>query len=247
MSTLTVSSLETEMTGSVSTGLAEHLLEVRSLGAQLAKMSQDNVDRYEQAWGSYREILDVHESRGVKRLTMLATIFLPLSLSSSILAMSTRLADLHLLLYDFVGVFLILGSVALAFYTIITLGNGILLWLRKQKQLSLMKMIHSEHRGVMWVYRHLILVWLHTGSVVALVIFWVGLTVSFIIGMVDNVIFGLKFLGYFIAGMAAAALIAPMVFLAPEFYLFQTVMDLRRRERANIENGPITTPGASAI
>ena len=60
---------------------------------------------------------------GVTRLTILAAIFLPASLSSSLLAMSTRFKDLNLLLYDFVGVFFLLGAMALFGYGSVILGT----------------------------------------------------------------------------------------------------------------------------
>ncbi|KAL8992065.1 MAG: hypothetical protein Q9169_007401 [Polycauliona sp. 2 TL-2023] len=103
--------------------VAEYLLESKSATAQLARESQENTKRYQDAWTAYRDVLNVQDSNGVKRLTLLATIFLPLSLSSSILAMSTRFRDLHLLLFDFIGVFFFLGSFALVIYAIIAVGN----------------------------------------------------------------------------------------------------------------------------
>ena len=126
MNQLVTSYLEIEPPGSSPVGVAEYILEAKSLSAQLVKISQDNMERYQHGWNAYREILNVRESQGVKRLTMLATVFLPLSLSSSILAMNTRFRDLDRLLFDFVGVFLILGSLALVFYVIIASGNKVL-------------------------------------------------------------------------------------------------------------------------
>lgn len=203
---LTTRNLEIETTGSPPTALAEYVLDIRSLSTQLAKISQDNMDRYQKAWEAYRDILNVHESQGVKRLTMLATIFLPLSLSSSILAMSTRLAHLHILLYDFVGVFLILGSLALVFYIIITFGNKVSDWLGKQKVLALI-MTEKKSRS-RWAFWLLVLGRLRNSGIIVIALFWIGLTVSFVIGMVDDVIYGLKFLGYYLAGMAAFVLMA---------------------------------------
>ncbi|KAL8897099.1 MAG: hypothetical protein Q9207_007383 [Kuettlingeria erythrocarpa] len=238
----TASHLELEFTGSPPPiGLAEYVFECRSSSAQLARLSRDNMERYQAGWDTYREVLNVHESQAVKRLTMLATIFLPLSLASSILAMSTRLVDLHLLLYDFIGVFLVLSSIAFVLYNIITGSIGILRWLEKEKALS---------------QRENVFTWLRTLGVLesfstsVLRLFWIGLTVSFIIGMVHEVIFGLKFLGYFCAGMGAIALIAPVVLLVYKLYVAPWVSGLptmRRGRRANPENGPMITPGASAI
>jgi hypothetical protein len=55
---------------------------------------------------------NIKESGSIKRLTILATVFLPLSLASSILSMQTRLRDLGILLFDFLGVFVVTGCCA---------------------------------------------------------------------------------------------------------------------------------------
>ena len=75
--------------------LARHALDYRSSYAQdekdfLAKRSADSA----------------------YRLATLATPFLPLSLDSSLLAMERRLRDLHRLLFDFVGVSLLLFTIS---------------------------------------------------------------------------------------------------------------------------------------
>jgi Mg2+ and Co2+ transporter CorA len=52
------------------------------------------------------------ETENVQRLTVLATIFLPLSLAARILSMQSRFKDLDYLLYDFVGVAILLEYLA---------------------------------------------------------------------------------------------------------------------------------------
>ena len=51
-----------------------------------------------------KALVEEDQARSVKRLTLLAAIFLPLSLASSLLSMSTRTRDLGLLWYDFIGI-----------------------------------------------------------------------------------------------------------------------------------------------
>ena len=46
-------------------------------------------------------------------LSILASVFLPLSLATSILSMQTRFVDLHFLLYDFCGVIVLLATLVL--------------------------------------------------------------------------------------------------------------------------------------
>ncbi|KAI4114067.1 MAG: hypothetical protein LQ338_008061 [Usnochroma carphineum] len=224
MTELTARHLEIETSGLSPTSIAEYIIEVKSLSAQLARISRDNMDRYQHGWDAYREIINVHESQSVKRLTMLATVFLPLSLSSSILAMSTRLVDLHLLLYDFVGVSLILGSLAFTLYSTIAAVNE--LWARyaKEEKLSRIEMEKEKTERnsssemfiacSRWIYWDMLEIWYS----VFLVAFWIGLTVSFVIGMVDDVMFGLKFLGYFTAGIVTLAIIASAARVVYEIY-----------------------------
>jgi len=61
---------------------------------------------------------DIRESNAVKRLTVLATIFLPLSLSTGILSMQSRLTKIHLILWDFVAIFLDLALIVLLLFWI---------------------------------------------------------------------------------------------------------------------------------
>ncbi|KAK2030812.1 hypothetical protein LX32DRAFT_637870 [Colletotrichum zoysiae] len=61
---------------------------------------------------------EIGQTNSVKRLTLLATIFLPLSLAAGILSMQTRFRDLGVLIYDFFGVVVI----SLAFLFLILLG-----------------------------------------------------------------------------------------------------------------------------
>lgn len=68
---------------------------------------------------------NMRQSEQVRFLTILATIFLPLSLAAALLSMSTRFKDLGVLLYDFVGVGLMLGTTALLIVLWLLLGDVI--------------------------------------------------------------------------------------------------------------------------
>lgn len=125
--------IELEPLGASPKSLMEYILETRYSIAQLNQLSQDNTERYQRGWDAYRELRNVDGSLDVKRLAVFATIFLPLSLASSILAMTTRFADLGPLLYDFVGVSLIIGSLALVLYILIALSNKALEIAQRQK------------------------------------------------------------------------------------------------------------------
>jgi len=60
--------------------------------------------------------LNQSQSASTKRLTIVASIFLPLSLASSLLAMTTPAAEIGRLWYDWVGLWLAIGFVATAGY-----------------------------------------------------------------------------------------------------------------------------------
>lgn len=64
--------------------------------------------------------LDGVQAQSVKRLTLLATIFLPISLAASLLSMSTRAADLGNLWYDYFGISVIaLFLVSMGYYCLL--------------------------------------------------------------------------------------------------------------------------------
>lgn len=181
MTRLTIDNLELEFLNSVPTTLAEYLLEVSASSTQLAQISRDNTQRYESAWMAYRDTLDVCESQGVKRLTLLATIFLPLSLSASILAMNARFRDLHLLLFDFVGVFFVLGSFALMIYIFIVIRDRIAETFRMSKGIK---------RSAILMLAVWVLILGMTGKKLshsAPAILWIMSTIFFIVGMLSSV------------------------------------------------------------
>tara|TARA_R110002003_G_scaffold62_8_gene5619 strand:- start:3702 stop:4433 length:732 start_codon:yes stop_codon:yes gene_type:complete len=56
---------------------------------------------------------NISQANSVSRLTVLAMVFLPLSLAGTILSMQTRLRDLNYILFDLAGIFLIFRILAL--------------------------------------------------------------------------------------------------------------------------------------
>ena len=170
--------IEQEPLGSSPKSLMEYILEIRYSSAQLTQLSKANTERYQHGWDAYRELQNEHGSQGIKRLTVLATVFLPLSLASSMLAMTTRLADLGLILFDFVGVFFFIASMAFVLYLIIVIGNNLVIFARKRK-LSAAILENSGSRKVTAVpYLRL----LRVGCMVFLGIAWIGTTITMFVG-----------------------------------------------------------------
>ena len=131
----------------------------------------------------------LRESSGLWLLSVLAVIFLPLPLASSLLSMQTRFVDLYYLLYDFFGVIVLLGTSTVAIVVILKL-----LILASEKTQSRIK-----QRIV-----RLLIAW-GVGFMVAVP--WVLTLVSFLVGMIKDVGLGLKILGYGVAGIAAVVAI----------------------------------------
>jgi hypothetical protein len=150
-----------------------------------------------------QSVLSIHESKGVKRLTVLAAVFLPLSLACSVLSMQTRFA-LHYLLYDFPGVFTILASMSIVAYLLIgamikgsatwSLGNAI----KRMKFCGSNMPIDATALFYFLKYSLCIAVWN-----VALV--------SFIVGMVVDVQVGPKVPGYGLGGILEVILLCAVL------------------------------------
>lgn len=60
----------------------------------------------------------IGQASSLKRLTIFASVFLPISLASSLLSMNTRAATLGVLWYDFFGVSVVLGFIMYAVYQV---------------------------------------------------------------------------------------------------------------------------------
>ncbi|UKZ69193.1 uncharacterized protein TrAtP1_010203 [Trichoderma atroviride] len=103
----------------------QDVTELTVLGAEIRGCSKDIMTRLSRLSDDLDHNLqllrlskDMNQSGNVQMLTLLATIFLPLSLSAGVLSMQSRFKDLGDLLYDFFGVVVLLGAGGCTF------GNG---------------------------------------------------------------------------------------------------------------------------
>jgi hypothetical protein len=172
-----------------------------ALSEYLDALSQD-CDYYK-TWSQQlkTKTIDIHEvtvsrfnvkqSSSVSQLTLLAAFFLPLSLAAGVLSMQTRFADLNLLLFDFVGVVVILATIAL----IVGLVN--------RYGLDFIKMMIRGHNGRSALSRN-------NGfdspparymRIGMISLWWAAILSSFLVGMVKDVVFGLKVFGFEVAGV----------------------------------------------
>ncbi|KUL89638.1 hypothetical protein ZTR_00488 [Talaromyces verruculosus] len=158
----------------IETELRECCKEVRNRLARLNNEMDKNV-----------KFLDLDrtlkQARNVERLTILATIFLPLSLAAGVLSMQSRFKDMGVLLYDFLGVSVLLGVFAVAVVVSLAFFNLIEEDVTKLFKANIFKRIW---RLVLWY--------------LALHILAIGLLIltSFTVGMFKNVVLGWLILGY---------------------------------------------------
>ena len=85
-------------------------MRIKAVCTQRVLNCQRRMERTDRAIETHNKILSILQSDSVKRLTILAAIFLPASLASSFLSMSTRFRDLGPLFYDWLGAFVTISS-----------------------------------------------------------------------------------------------------------------------------------------
>jgi hypothetical protein len=147
-------------------------LDLRGIGRDLCLTTSTFAPRLDNRLKFLEMSRNIRESSSLWLLSLLAGIFLPLSLASSLLSMQSRLADLRYLLYDFCGVIVFFGTLAVASVQII-------------RQFAKRKgNIHNVFHVRDWVH------W------VLIVPEWMLIFSSFLVGMIKDVSLGLKVLGY---------------------------------------------------
>lgn len=94
-----------------------------SIGIESRAKLQRLQHRIDDLTSNFNSVLDVKktlveesQTQSVKRLTLIAAIFLPLGLTSSLLSMQTRVVDLGVLWYDYFGICVLLFFVGFNLY-----------------------------------------------------------------------------------------------------------------------------------
>jgi hypothetical protein len=83
----------------------------------------DLIVNFENVSAMKKTLVEEVQTQSIKRLTTLAAIFLPLGLASSLLSMQTRVIDLGILWYDYLGICFLLFFVGVNFYQILRLQD----------------------------------------------------------------------------------------------------------------------------
>ena len=214
--------------------LDEQMFILRSLCHQRRSNVVQAIELLNRTFEGQNKALNIQESVSVKRLSILASIFLPLSLSASILSMQTRFKDLHLRLYDFLGVFVIIGTAAMLMLTVVRMvlkfrSSSVLrdwlspgrLWRDNDASLKSLRyagrfLITSDARKNAWTIKTPLRYSPKLFAVLSSIWYasvWAVLLISFIIGMVHGVILGLKILGFGAAGLLGYLLIGLLVWI----------------------------------
>jgi hypothetical protein len=108
-----------------SQSLQERIVDIRAKCTQQTRLVSRIMERRVRRYDLFVNNLNIHESSSLKRLSILAAFFLPLSLATGILSMQTRFVNLNLLLYDFLGVFCLITSIAVLAYLIFRISTKI--------------------------------------------------------------------------------------------------------------------------
>ncbi|KAG4261197.1 hypothetical protein FPRO04_08188 [Fusarium proliferatum] len=140
---------------------------------------------------------NINQTRGVQQLTLLATIFLPLSLAAGVLSMQTRFRDLGTLVYDFFGVVVLLAAIVLIIMILLSLVAVV-------KELD-SKVLQIESYRESFRVKVLLMV------NIALFVFGCLVLSSFLIGMFKDVSLGATILGYGVAAICGLCMILFLV------------------------------------
>lgn len=102
----------------------QHRMIVHETRAKLTALNDvihDVLGYYDNVVHIQNSARSIAEASSLKRLTMFAAVFLPISLASSLLGMSTRAATLGVLWYDFFGISVTLGFIMYTIYGVFRL------------------------------------------------------------------------------------------------------------------------------
>lgn len=162
----------------------------------------------------------------VQQLTILATVFLPMSLATGLLSMGTRFRDLGPLLYDFFGVL----ALIVTFVLFLLLALFLVAALKERSGVEKFKMYRKYWPLVAAFLGLLLLVY---GSLVL---------TSFLVGMFDDVALGAKILGFGTAAMVFAPVTALLFFSGYKFLrdrvyrVVQTIGDVVQQQKDRRQN-----------
>jgi hypothetical protein len=181
---------------------------------------------------------NMSQTSNVQFLTVLATIFLPLSLAAGVLSMQSRFKDLGVLLYDFFGVVFLLATIGILILVSMVFWDFI--------EENATKLITENYYKPVWAV--LVIV-----AGLGILVFGMLVLSSFLVGMFKDVVLGAHILGYgfavAIGGPVAICLLILVWSIVMEALesTFERIGDMvaswnndnRTRKRRDIEGDPV--------
>jgi hypothetical protein len=166
--------------------------EVKYLNQEIQHMAENLVGRSNRALSFFVANLSQNQADSARRLTIVASIFLPLTLSASLMAMTTHVRSLGDLWYDWVGLCVTTGTTILVIFSV---------WKHAEKATFRAPLIHI--RPILLSIVDMVLVpW---GYYLLLVV-----TASFLVGMFHTKRTALDVLKYGVAGVSGLAFLKMM-------------------------------------
>ena len=172
---------------------------VQSLMSDVESIAANSVTQAESS-------VNQRQERSLRRLTLVASIFLPLTLACSLLSMTNRVNELGALWWDWLGIVVIIALVVTTGYRITTtwheaskrLKDRFYLPFYQFRQLWLTALSNAKKKESKRLTRsrHLIPLVTLVSFKLSKYMFLLGLMVSFIIGMFASVSTGAQSLGY---------------------------------------------------
>jgi hypothetical protein len=167
--------------------------EVKYLNQEIQHMAENLVGRSNRALSFFVANLSQNQADSARRLTVVASIFLPLTLSASLMAMTTHVRSLGDLWYDWVGLCVTTGTTILVIFSV---------WKHAEKATFRAPLKHIRPR----LLRTVDMVSVPWGYYILLVV-----TASFLVGMFHTKRTALDVLKYGVAGIFALAFLKMMI------------------------------------
>ncbi|MCJ1397460.1 hypothetical protein MMC11_000653 [Xylographa trunciseda] len=169
----------------------ELVLEINTAKVSLEQTAKDIQERSYQSSAAYMAFSAEAQARSAKRLTLVAAIFLPLTLAASLMAMTTPVADVGALWYDWAGLCITIGFVVVVVYLLYRfVGNAL-----RSSSAFLGRRVLSSKLGK----------WLFSEQETAFMYFYLFvlfavIVASFLVGMFDSRPLALTVFKYGLAG-----------------------------------------------
>ncbi|OAP55464.1 hypothetical protein AYL99_10437 [Fonsecaea erecta] len=183
-------------------------LRLRETCSQRRLNCERRIERINRTLETRNKLLNIHESTSVKRLTILAAVFLPASLASSFLSMSQRFHELDLILFDWLGVFVLVSSVTIVLYFAVK----VILHVKSKTRLAYWS------PAALWAFDRE--PWLRIVAPFQLLVYlliWAVVLACFVLGMFRSPSLGGKVLGYGIAGVLGFVVLSVIAFFLIPF------------------------------